>query len=139
MREIRAEAANDRTEQLRLEVSQDMLNYANSDHEFLNIVTTCDESWVYGYDPETKAQSTQWKHSTSPRPKKVRQVQSNVKVMLTVCFYSCGMVHREYAPQGQNINKEYTWKSFVTFVMHSCGQRERGRCITTTGQLIPRN
>jgi hypothetical protein len=56
--------------QLRLEVSQDMLDYANSDPELLNIVTTGDESWVYGDDPETKAQLSQWKHSTAPRPKK---------------------------------------------------------------------
>jgi len=55
--------------QLSLEVSMDMLDYANSDPEFLNIVTTCNESWVYGYDPETKAQSTQWKHSLSSRSK----------------------------------------------------------------------
>jgi len=45
--------------QLCLEVSQDMLDYANSDSEFPNIVTTGDESWVYGYDAETKAQSSQ--------------------------------------------------------------------------------
>jgi hypothetical protein len=44
--------------QLCLEVSQDMLDYANSDPEFLNIVTTGDESWVYGYDPN-KVQSSQ--------------------------------------------------------------------------------
>jgi hypothetical protein len=93
--------------QLRLEVSQDMLDYANSDPEFLNIVITGDESWVYRYDPEAKAQSSQWQHSTSLRPKKTRRVQSNVKVMLTVFFDSCGVVHHEYAPQGQNINKEY--------------------------------
>jgi len=43
--------------QLCLEVSQDMLVYANSDPEFLNIVITGDESWVYRYDLETKAQS----------------------------------------------------------------------------------
>ena len=43
--------------QLHLEVAQDMLDSANSDPEFLNIVTTGGESWVYGYDPETKAQS----------------------------------------------------------------------------------
>jgi hypothetical protein len=41
--------------QLCLEVSQDTLDYANSDLEFLNIVITGDESWVYGYDPEIKA------------------------------------------------------------------------------------
>jgi len=93
--------------QLRLEVSQDMLDYTNSDPEFLNIVITGDESWVYGYDLETKAQSSQWQHSTSPRPKNARQVRSNVKVMLTVFFDSPGVVHHEYAPQGQNINKEY--------------------------------
>jgi len=44
--------------QLRLEVAQDMLDSANSDPEFLNIVTTGDVSWIYGYDPETKAQSS---------------------------------------------------------------------------------
>ena len=82
--------------QLRLEVSQDMLDYANSDPEFLNIVTTGDESWVYGYDPETKAQSTQWKHSTFPRPKKARQVRSNVKVLLTIYFYCRGVVHHKF-------------------------------------------
>ena len=56
--------------QLRLEVSQDMLDYANSNPESLNIVATGDESWFYGYDPETKVQSSQWKHSTSLRPKR---------------------------------------------------------------------
>ena len=84
-----------------------MLDSANSDPEFLNIVTTGDESWVYGYDPETKAESSQWKHSTYPRPKKSRHVRSNVKVILTVFFDSRGVLHHEYAPQGQNINREY--------------------------------
>jgi len=44
VRVIRAEAANDGAEQLRLEVSQDMLDYANSNPKLLNIVTTSDES-----------------------------------------------------------------------------------------------
>ncbi|XP_013792742.1 putative uncharacterized protein FLJ37770 [Limulus polyphemus] len=72
--------------ELRVEVSQDMLDSTNSDPDFMNTIITGDESWVYGYDPETKSQSSQWKHSTSPRPKKARQVRSNVKVMLTVFF-----------------------------------------------------
>jgi hypothetical protein len=40
--------------QFRVEVSQDMLDPTNSDPDFLNTITTGDESWVYGYDPETK-------------------------------------------------------------------------------------
>jgi hypothetical protein len=38
---------------------------------------------LHGYDPETKVQSSQWKHQTSLKPKEARQVQSNVKVILT--------------------------------------------------------
>jgi len=76
--------------QLRLEVSQDVLDYVNSDPEFLNIVTTSDESWVYGHDQETKAQSSQWKHSKSQKPKKAMQVRSNVKVMLNFSLVPVG-------------------------------------------------
>jgi len=53
--------------QLHLKVAQDMLDSTNSDPEFVNVVTTGDESWVYRYTLETKAQSSQWKHATSPR------------------------------------------------------------------------
>ena len=84
-----------------------MLDCVESDSNFLNTVITDDESWVYGYDPETKAQSTQWKHSSSPRPKKARQVRSNVKVLLTVFLDSRGVVHHEYALQGQTVTKQY--------------------------------
>ncbi|XP_054720515.1 protein GVQW3-like [Uloborus diversus] len=92
---------------LRLEVAQDLLNTANADPGFLNTVITGDESWVYGYDPETKRQSSQWKHLESPRPKKARQVRSKIKVLLTVFFDVRGIVHHEYAPQGQTVTKEY--------------------------------
>jgi hypothetical protein len=64
--------------QLLLEVLQDMLDYTNSNPEFLNIMTTGDESWVYGYGLETKAQSSQWKHSTSPGQASAEQYQSDV-------------------------------------------------------------
>jgi len=43
--------------QLHLEVAQDMLDSANRDPEFLIIMAIGDKLWVYGYDPETKAQS----------------------------------------------------------------------------------
>ncbi|XP_049267279.1 protein GVQW3-like [Rhipicephalus sanguineus] len=93
--------------QLRVEVSQDMLDFTSSDPNFMNTIITVDESWVYGHDQETRSQSSRWKHSTSPRPKKARQVRSNVKLMLSAFFDSRGVVHHEYAPQGQTITKEY--------------------------------
>jgi transposase len=94
-------------QQLPLEVARDMLERANGDPEFLMTVITGDETWVYGYDPETKVQSSQWKHSSSPRPKKAQRLRSKVKVLLTVFFEYRGIVHHSYAPAGQTINKEY--------------------------------
>jgi hypothetical protein len=53
-----------------------------------------DESWIYGYDPETRQQSSQWKCPNSPRAKKVRQVKSKVKSMLVIFFDIKGIVHK---------------------------------------------
>ncbi|KAJ4435187.1 hypothetical protein ANN_23763 [Periplaneta americana] len=64
---------------LRRDVAQDLLDTANTDPGFLNTVITGDESWVYGYDPETKRQSSQWKHPESPRPKKAWNCASRIR------------------------------------------------------------
>jgi hypothetical protein len=45
--------------------------------------------WVYGYDVETKQQSSQWKSFASPHPKK-DQVCPNVKAMLIDVSQSSG-------------------------------------------------
>ena len=91
----------------RMTIVQEMLNDVNNDPDLLLRVITGDKSWVYGYDIETKAQLSQWKHTESLRPKKARQVRSNVKVLLTVFFDYHGVVHQEFLPQGRMVIKEY--------------------------------
>jgi len=66
----------------RLTLCLELKNQIESDPNFLSKVITGDDSWCYGYDPETKQASSQWKTPTSPRPKEARQVRSNVKTML---------------------------------------------------------
>ncbi|CAN7975057.1 unnamed protein product, partial [Ixodes persulcatus] len=73
---------------------------SRSDPNFFSKVITGDETWCYGYDPESKQQSSQWKTSGSPRPKKARQVKSNIKTMLISFFDVKGVVHSEFVPQG---------------------------------------
>jgi len=53
----------------RVNVCAELSQLVSDDEIFLSRVITGDESWVYGYDPETKQQSSQWKSPTSPRPK----------------------------------------------------------------------
>ena len=84
-----------------------LLKMVSDDENVLKKVITGDELWVYGYDPETKQQSSQWKHPDEPRPKKARQSRSHGKSMLII-FCECeGVVHYEFASRGQTINKEY--------------------------------
>ena len=48
--------------QCRMDIAQNMLATFNDDSDLLKKVITGNESWVYGYDIETKAQSSsQWK------------------------------------------------------------------------------
>jgi len=44
----------------RVEVCMDLRQTASDDPTFLSRVITGGESWIYGYDPETKQQSSQW-------------------------------------------------------------------------------
>ena len=42
----------------RVKVCQDLLDHSENDQEFLSKIITGDESWDYGYDVETKVQSS---------------------------------------------------------------------------------
>ena len=90
----------------RVEISQELLASANGNENFLKNIITGDETWVYGYDDETKMQSSQWMGKGSPCPKKARMSRSEMKVMLVVFFDWKGIVLHEFVPRGQMINKQ---------------------------------
>ena len=68
---------------------------------------TCDKSWIYFYESETKRQSCQWKHAGFPRPKKARQSKSTHKLLMIPFFDSTGMIYMHWVPTGQTVIKEY--------------------------------
>jgi len=53
-------------------ISQELLDHVSVDENFLKTIVTGDETWVYGYDVETKVQSSQWVEQGLPRLKKAR-------------------------------------------------------------------
>jgi AraC-like DNA-binding protein len=89
----------------RLTTSQALLQLSEEDTDFMSKIITGDESWVYGYDPETRAQSSQWKSPSSPRPKKARMSKSNIKVMLITFFDVQGIVYHEFLEKGTTVNQ----------------------------------
>jgi len=84
----------------RVSICTDLRDRAQNDPNFMSLVITGDECWVYGYDPETKQMSSKWSTSSSPRPKKARQVKSNIKTMLIVFFDIDRLVLHEFVPTG---------------------------------------
>ena len=116
--------------ELCVEITHNMVNCTNNDLEFTKTVITGDETWVYGYNPESKFQSSQWKHLESPRPKKAQQVCSTVKVTLTCLFDSHSIVHHEYTLEGQTINKEY----YLEVLCYLCDAVQRKQPDMWTGK-----
>lgn len=91
----------------RMNISQELLHHANSDKNYMKTIIKDYETWVYGYDVEMKAQSSQWVNQHSPQPKKAQMNRSNMKSMLIVFFDCLGVFHQEFVPQCQTVNKEF--------------------------------
>ena len=88
-------------------VANDLIKTTNKEPDFLKNVITGDELWIYSYDLEMKAQSSQRKLLCSSCLQKVQQRHNKIKTMLTVFFDWEGVVHHEYMPPGQTVNKGY--------------------------------
>ncbi|UYV82257.1 SETMAR [Cordylochernes scorpioides] len=90
----------------RLATCENMLEMTRTDPEWKDKVITGEKTWVYGYDPETKRQSAEWRGQSEPRPKKSRILKSRNKVLLVAFLDNKGIVHHEYLPAGQTVIKE---------------------------------
>ncbi|UYV84976.1 SLC7A9 [Cordylochernes scorpioides] len=82
----------------RLATCEDMLEMTRMDPEWKDKITTGDETWVYGYDPETKASICRVERSG---PQKSRISKSRNTVLLVAFLDNKGIVHHEYLPAGQ--------------------------------------
>jgi len=99
--------------EIRMNICADILQNIENDSNFSENVRTCDESWFFQYDLESKRQSMHWKSPSSPRQKKGPQSKSKCKEMMIVFFDIRGIVHVEWVPEGQTVNHVY-YKEVLT-------------------------
>jgi len=88
--------------------SEQLLEFFRLDpNDFLSRLVTMDETFLYHYEPETKQQSMEWRHSGSPRPKKIRLQKSAGKFLASNFWDQEGILLIDYHQKGRTINAEY--------------------------------
>ena len=88
----------------RVAMCQAMLSYDKGMNSvFFSSIVTMDETWVPMFNPETKRQSAQWKHTDSPPPKKFRVTTSAEKMMVAMFWDSEGVIITHCVPKGTTV------------------------------------
>jgi hypothetical protein len=92
----------------RCEASMENLQLMQSNWNlFMQRIVTGDETWTHHYDPDTKQESMQWKHATSPSPRKFKVQPSAGKIMCTVFWDAEGVLLIDYMPHKETITGVY--------------------------------
>ena len=81
--------------------------YREEGDNFLNRVITCDETWIHFFEPESKRQSSVWKHPSSPSPTKALISKSAWKVMAIIFCDTYGVVLNHFVPPKTTVTGNY--------------------------------
>ena len=94
---------------------------------------TGDETWVYHRDPESKMESMQWKHKTSPTPKKCMVEKSAGKDMATVFWNEKELLLLESMPQKTTITGQ-TYANTIIALREAIKEKRQGKL--SAGMLL---
>lgn len=98
----------DDNKQTRLRICTELKHrYEQEGNAFLDSIMTSDETWIHHYEPESKKQSMEWRHASSPVKKKFRTQPSAGKVMMTIFWDSMGPVFVDFLEDQSTINSTY--------------------------------
>ena len=116
-------------------------------NDFLSQLVIMDDTWLYHYDPETKQQSVEWRHSgsSSTKPKKFRVQKSAGKVLASIFWDQDILLLNDHLPKGQTIKSSplVQLKDILKEKCRAVGRSPRRSCSCMTmpqltGHLQPR-
>ncbi|GFT56709.1 hypothetical protein NPIL_580461, partial [Nephila pilipes] len=81
----------------------DHMRYHDMGKQFLSRIIATDEVWCHHFDRATKSRM-EWRHPSSPLPKKARSSTRASKVMLTCFFEVDGPFLLKWLPTGTTVN-----------------------------------
>ena len=110
---------------------------------FFSSIVTMDETWMPLFNPETKRQTAQWKHTDSLPPKKFGVSASAEKMKVAMFWDSEGMILTHCVPKSTTVTgqtyEDVLWTKFLP-ALREKGPKRLQLCsfITTTLLLIGR-
>ena len=93
--------------------------YREEQDEFLSRIITCDETWVHRYTPECKWSLMQWKHVSSPNPKKY-------KMQARFWLVFSGTRREDFLPQGHTVHADFCCTLFSDRLKPAIHRRRPG-------------
>jgi len=113
----------------RYQSSEQLLEFFRRDpNDFLSRLVTTDETWLYRYDPETKQQSMEWRHSGSLRPASQEIPSAKIRRKISRLEFLGSRRHSlHYLPKGQTIQREYYSSLLVQLKDILMGKKNRDK------------
>ena len=86
-----------------VDACQELLKRSEAEGDgFLERIVTRDETWVHYHQPETKKASKEWRHTSSPKPKKSRTTICG-KGYADFLWDERGVILEHYMPRGNTV------------------------------------
>ena len=93
--------------------SREFLKQYKRERNFLDRIITMGETWLHYFEPEVKCQSSVWKSSSTPPPKKAKMSKSMGKIMFMVFIDRWGVILAQALRKRETVNAAYYSKVHV--------------------------
>ena len=115
---------NQKQERVKLSI-ENLKLFEFDPEDFTARFITMDETWVHHFEPEYKQQSMQWKHPSSPTPKKAWVVPFAGKVMASIFWDAKGVLLMDFLGKGKTVTGVY-YASLLDKVRVAIKEKRRG-------------
>ena len=94
--------------------SQVIEKYDKSDPRRLEEIVTGDETWIYHFQPDSKAKNRVWVSSESNTPVTARRCKTSNRMLNAIFFDSKGPVLQSPVPKGSSVTGKFYSESVLT-------------------------
>ncbi|PNF20035.1 hypothetical protein B7P43_G05809 [Cryptotermes secundus] len=91
----------------------------------LKSIVTTDETWVHYFIPESQQSSYEWRHTSSPKPKRAQRSRLAGKVMATFFWDWQGVIHVDLLTDARTFNAVYYSDLLATYVKENIRSKRK--------------